>query len=629
MGTKTITGLLVKESDKYGIMASTVDVDRDNEIIRPDAFKNLKTYLDTNPVILFGHQYSEPPIAKAVSGRVIKEKGLRLDIEFAKTPFAQEVKYLYDEGFMSAFSVGFIAKKWEDDKEGRRTYTDVELLEVSAVPVPANAMATVLRQAKSAGRDLPTLEQLSSAESTHQGETDVKAEPDKRIKRAINWRNIDMNKIAMLKALIAKAESDEERVKYETELEAAIKEQAKAEVKAELEAEMKAQAEKEAKEAEEQAAAELKAKGEKAEVKAHTIEVGTPDRYKGFRFKYEIDVALNKVNPAVKQRMLERPEMAERVVKHFVDLFENAQRAPFERVKTAINEGTTTEGGYLTPTEERAEILAYIRDTSKTMGDCQHVAMTSDSMTVPAENAKVSVVFTAEASAATEADPTFAQATLTAKRLDGYSVSSNELLADETGGIVGTLLSQFVEAVGQKIDSAVFKGAGTLVDGSGLFLAAGYSEVFNAGSTNFSELLESNIRNLISKIPSQYINSMGGQGKWYVHRTPLWQYFYGLKDGESRPIFIPSYNQTAPHQILGYPVVIAEEAIGTSAVSTAMALFGNLRGFIIGDRLTRINLFVDPYSKSTAYQTMFLMFTRWAFSNALPNYTGRIATPAS
>jgi len=434
-----------------------------------------------------------------------------------------------------------------------------------------------------------------------------------------------MDKIKLLKELIEKSEGDE-RAKYEEELLQAIEEHAKEEVRKELEKEFaeKAKAEQEKKDAED---AEKLTKANKE--KDVRIKVTSPGEYKGYSILREVDSAKAGMNDRVKARMDQHPEQAEKVIKHFIDLFTGATKAPFERVKAAMQEGTDTEGGYLTPTEQRNELLAYIRDTSKTMGDCQHVAMASDVMTVPAENAKVSVAFTDEENTATETEPTVAVATLTAKRLDGYSVASNELLADETTGIVGVLLSQFVEAVGQKIDSAVFKGAGTLVDGSGLFLAAGYSEVFDTGSTHFSEILESNIRNIVSKIPSQYINNMGGQGKWYIHRTPLWQYIYGLQDGDSRPIFIPSYNERVPHQIFGYPVVIAEEAIGTSAAETAMALFGNLRGFIIGDRLTKISLFMDPYSKSTSYQTLFLMFTRWAFANALPNYTGRIATGAA
>ena len=156
---KILKGTFEKEADKYRIVASTGGVDRDDEIILPSAFKNLKNFLATNPVILWAHNYSVPPIGKATGGR-IKDDMLTLDIEFADTEFGREVKYLYDNGFMSSFSVGFIPKAWDRDPDGRLVFTEVELLETSAVPVPSNAQANIMRTAKSAGIDLSEVKKL-------------------------------------------------------------------------------------------------------------------------------------------------------------------------------------------------------------------------------------------------------------------------------------------------------------------------------------------------------------------------------------------------------------------------------------------------------------------------------------
>ena len=160
---KEIFGKIKKaKDDKYTIVASTGAVDRDEEIILPTAFKNLKTFLKTNPVILWAHNYATPPIGKAIDGK-ITDNELLLDIEFADTEFGKEVKYLYDNGFMNSFSVGFIPKEWERDPNGKLVFTDVELLETSAVPVPANAQANIIRSAKSAGMELKEVEKLFSA----------------------------------------------------------------------------------------------------------------------------------------------------------------------------------------------------------------------------------------------------------------------------------------------------------------------------------------------------------------------------------------------------------------------------------------------------------------------------------
>jgi len=333
---------------------------------------------------------------------------------------------------------------------------------------------------------------------------------------------------------------------------------------------------------------------------------------------------INGVSKAVRERMEARPEKAERLLKLWVDIYEKASRpvSPLA-LKAAMQEGTASEGGYLTPAEDRAELLSYVRELSVCLPDVTHIAMNSDVLTVPAELTKVGVAWTAEETDATESEPTFADVTLTAKRLDAFSTASNELLEDTNvpGGIVAVLMSQFTEATAKELDNQILTGTGSPV--SGIFTAAaGYSEVFSTGSTAFSELLESNIRNLIGKIPPERLDG----AKWYMHNTILWQYMYGLKDTTGRPLFVPSLSQMVPDNLYGYPVKQSSQATSTSAAATAMAAFGNLKGFMVGDRLTNIKLFIDPYTLGKSYQTNFYFFTRWAFAHALNGYYGRIVT---
>lgn len=151
------------EDDVYSVMASTPDVDRSGDVILPKAYKaSLKAYLKKNPVILWMHQHDQPPIGKAVAGEILKD-GLQIDFKFADTPQAQQIRYLFDEGFLNAVSVGLLPKEaiWDPDEVRRvldrekveydadhppvRVFTDAELLEVSAVTVPANANALLVR----------------------------------------------------------------------------------------------------------------------------------------------------------------------------------------------------------------------------------------------------------------------------------------------------------------------------------------------------------------------------------------------------------------------------------------------------------------------------------------------------
>jgi HK97 family phage prohead protease len=178
-----------KKDDTYTIMASTDDIDRDGERILPSAFKNLDKYLTNNPVVLAFHDYKNFPIGKAVGGRIL-DRSLDLDIVFADTEQGREAKYLYDNKFLNAFSVGFIPKQWDTDKSGR-IFTDVELLEVSAVPVPSNG-AAIMRRAYDDGFEIKHFKKLLESKDTAEAETpeikvDKRAEEINKLKRCYRW----------------------------------------------------------------------------------------------------------------------------------------------------------------------------------------------------------------------------------------------------------------------------------------------------------------------------------------------------------------------------------------------------------------------------------------------------------
>jgi HK97 family phage prohead protease len=141
-----------KKGDVYTITASTADIDRDGEVILPSAYKNsLPAYLEKNPVILWMHDMFSPPIARATGGRVADT--FELDINFASTPFAQEIKTLVDEGMLNTVSIGGLVKDFEYNNDGVKVITDIELWEVSVVTIPSNRSA-VIQRAKVAGLNL-------------------------------------------------------------------------------------------------------------------------------------------------------------------------------------------------------------------------------------------------------------------------------------------------------------------------------------------------------------------------------------------------------------------------------------------------------------------------------------------
>lgn len=130
--------------DELLMIGSTDTEDRDGEVIDPKAW-DLKNY-KKNPVILPAHDYRQPAIGRADEVK-IKDGKLTFKIKFppeGDNPVADVYRKLYKGGFMSASSVGFFPKQWVDGdgkKNPWRTWTEVELLELSLVSVPANPEA--------------------------------------------------------------------------------------------------------------------------------------------------------------------------------------------------------------------------------------------------------------------------------------------------------------------------------------------------------------------------------------------------------------------------------------------------------------------------------------------------------
>lgn len=151
---KVFTGEIKEVNDQDMTLLSIVStnaVDRMGDVIEQDGI-DLKRYRK-NPVVLWAHDYATPPIGKSLWIKIVDGK-LVSKMKFADTPRAQEIFSLYKGGFLSAFSIGFIPKESEPMKEGDnsmfgpRRFKKTEMLEYSAVPVPANAEALAMAMSK-------------------------------------------------------------------------------------------------------------------------------------------------------------------------------------------------------------------------------------------------------------------------------------------------------------------------------------------------------------------------------------------------------------------------------------------------------------------------------------------------
>jgi uncharacterized protein len=153
------------DADVLHVRASDQTMDRYHEVISASGWR-LENYR-RNPVIQNAHQYGDIifTIGRAENTWVSGNALLQI-WRFAsnENPFAKIARDLYRGGFLQAASVGFLPLKWEDGPPGsagtagpgsaaagfRRRYLEQELLEVSAVGIPANPNALTLAYAQGA-----------------------------------------------------------------------------------------------------------------------------------------------------------------------------------------------------------------------------------------------------------------------------------------------------------------------------------------------------------------------------------------------------------------------------------------------------------------------------------------------
>ncbi|HWW03041.1 MAG TPA: HK97 family phage prohead protease [Candidatus Acidoferrum sp.] len=165
-------------SSTLDFISSDETLDRYGEIISAAGW-SLDNYR-RNPVFQNSHQYGDIifTLGKALitEVRTVADRQVLFQrIEFATeaNPMARIAYALYSRGFLKTVSVGFIPLRWEDGSTSssssssssipfRRKYLEQELLEVSAVAIPANpnALALALKSGAVEKSDLRDLADL-------------------------------------------------------------------------------------------------------------------------------------------------------------------------------------------------------------------------------------------------------------------------------------------------------------------------------------------------------------------------------------------------------------------------------------------------------------------------------------
>jgi len=124
-------------------VASTEEIARDGKSLKVADWR-LENY-QRNPVVLWVHDYMgrNLPIGRAVEVGV-EGNALVADVQFDQADeFARQVESKYRRGYLNAVSVG-----WQDVMVGQGKQVYHDLMDISAVPVPADPQALKIEEAR-------------------------------------------------------------------------------------------------------------------------------------------------------------------------------------------------------------------------------------------------------------------------------------------------------------------------------------------------------------------------------------------------------------------------------------------------------------------------------------------------
>lgn len=172
-------GMMIPEDEEtegprlYHFVASKQIRDRDNDLIYCNPNEKgsgigTEDY-EKNPVFLAFHNDRQFPVGKCVKyAHTTGKDGIpqfEIWVEFAKTEEGQKAEYLYANGFMNAVSIRFRPTEYiYDDNEKGYNVFGCKLYEVSAVPLPANQEALLIKAMKTEQENIELKKKLEKKE---------------------------------------------------------------------------------------------------------------------------------------------------------------------------------------------------------------------------------------------------------------------------------------------------------------------------------------------------------------------------------------------------------------------------------------------------------------------------------
>lgn len=287
----------------------------------------------------------------------------------------------------------------------------------------------------------------------------------------------------------------------------------------------------------------------------------------------------NPVPPDMKEKLrMENPNYRFACYLSAIKTHDEAMLKKFEAeekaVTTAMNETTTTAGGYLVPTLTEASI----RELATTIGQALQVFNVmpfakGNVYNMPKLSSGATAYVVGEQSANTASAVALDVDTLTPYKFGVEIPLSMELLLDSTPEIGQFIIKAMAKAEMYLLDTKCFQNAATTW--AGVFYASNtFGNTETLEGSNPKGLTYDNLVNCANGV--DYASNINPT--WYFSRGIL-SVIQTIKDKNDRPIF-----DFTSKTLLGYPYKVIEQApTSADSASKPIIIFGNLNNSILGD----------------------------------------------
>lgn len=251
--------------------------------------------------------------------------------------------------------------------------------------------------------------------------------------------------------------------------------------------------------------------------------------------------------------------------------------------RNALQVGTSSEGGYLVPTEFDTSLVALMVDQDP-LRALAHKITTASDRSIPIETSKGTFAYIAEEGAYVDSsDPAFGQVVLSAFKSGGIIKVADELLQDAFFDLGSYLVSNAADRFNTLEETNFANGNGSGKP-KGIFNTSSVGGVntlnLNSGSTTV--ITADNLVDLYHTLGRRYRDKAT-----FVMNDATVKYIRKIKtgiSGDTTYVWQPSLVAGQPDMILGRPVVVTGGAPTIASAAKVIALV-DLSKFYVCDRL--------------------------------------------